>query len=227
MKLPFQVIDLTHPITSNSPTWEGGCGFLHEINLDYDACPTPVQFRVQTIKMNAGIGTHIDAPAHCIPGAKTVDELSLSDLIAPCVVINISMHAHATYECLASDILTFEKKYGKIPNGSFVIIRTGWEKFWLQPDQYRNQLQFPSVSLEAANLLLARHIVGLGIDTLSPDTEASGYPVHHAILGAEKYIIENIANADKLPPTGSFSLALPILTTGGTEASIRLIALLL
>lgn len=67
--------------------------------------------------------------------------------------------------------------------------------------------------------------VGLGIDTLSPDTEASGYPVHQAILGAGKYLVENVANADKLPPVGGFSLVMPIPTEGGTEAPIRLIGL--
>ena len=226
MKLPFHVIDLTHPITSTSPTWEGVCGFQHDIGLDYGACTTPVKFRVQNITMHAGVGTHIDAPAHCISGAKTVDELRLDDLIAPCVVIDISKQAHAKYQCLSSDIHSFEKKYGKIPKGTLVIIRTGWAQFWNQPEQYRNELQFPSISLAAANLLLERHIVGLGIDTLSPDTENSGFPVHQAILGAGKYIIENVANADKLPPIGSFTLALPILTTDGTEAPIRFIALL-
>ena len=73
-------------------------------------------------------------------------------------------------------------------------------------------------------LLLKRNIAGLGIDTLSPDTPQSGYPVHQALLGEGKYIIENVANAIQLPPIGSFSLALPILTIGGTEAPIRLVA---
>ena len=40
-----------------------------------------------------------------------------------------------------------------------------------------------------------------------------------------KYLVENVANADKLPPVGSFSLVMPILTEGGTEAPIRLIGL--
>ena len=55
---------------------------------------------------------------------------------------------------------------------------------------------------------------------------ASDYPVHQTLLGAGKYLVENVANADKLPAVGSYSLALPILTVGGTEAPIRLIGLL-
>lgn len=79
---------------------------------------------------------------------------------------------------------------------------------------------------EAAHFLLSRKIVGLGIDTLSPDRPDNGYPVHAALLGAGKYIIENIANADSLPSVGSFILALPIKIKEGTEAPIRLIALI-
>lgn len=225
IKFPYEAIDLTHVLSSVSPSWDGDCGFRHELVLDYETCTTPVKFRVQKINMDAGIGTHMDAPAHCIPGGKTIDELSLTDLIAPCVVIDISKQAHAAYQCSAADIQIFEQQYGTIPQGAFVIVRTGWDQFWHQPEQYRNNLQFPSISLSAACLLLDRNIAGLGIDTLSPDTESSGYPVHQAILGAEKYLVENVAHADKLPPIGSFSLVMPILSKNGTEAPIRLIGL--
>ena len=64
------------------------------------------------------------------------------------------------------------------------------------------------------------------IDTLSPDLPSSGFPVHKHVLGAGKYIVENIANASKLPPVGSITLAMPIKVAGLTEAPIRLIGLL-
>ena len=124
------------------------------------------------------------------------------------------------------DIRQFEREHGQIGAGAFVIVRTGWEQYWNEPEKYRNNLQFPSISRDAAELLLERKIAGLGIDTLSPDTPGSGYPVHEAILGAGKYIVENVANSSELPPLDSFSLALPIRTEGGTEAPMRLIGLI-
>lgn len=48
---------------------------------------------------------------------------------------------------------------------------------------------------------------------------------HATILGAGKFIIENIANADKLPQTGSTILIMPLKTKGAAESSIRLIGL--
>ncbi len=223
---PFNVIDLTHPISPESPSWDTSCGFQHKISLNYEQCSTTTKFRVQTIQMHAGIGTHIDAPAHCIPGGKTIEQLNLNELIAPCVVIDVSKQSHESYQCSKDDVQSFEQKYGKICRGSFVIIYTGWSQFWHQPQQYRNDLKFPSVSEEAALLFLEREIVGLGIDTFSADNAESDYPVHRALLSASKYLVENIAHAEKLPAVGSYSLALPILTAGGTEAPIRLIGLL-
>ncbi len=225
MSFPFHLIDLTHPLSTACPSWTGTCGFEHHLVTDYSNCAAPVKFRVQSITMHAGIGTHMDAPAHCIPGGKTIDQFELDQLIVPCFMIDIHEKSHANYQCSRKDLQTFELQYSKIAKNSFVIIHAGWSRFWNQPEQYRNHLQFPSVSIEAANFLLERDIAGLGIDTLSPDTETSGFPVHQALLGAGKYIVENVAHADKLPPAGSFSMSLPLLTEDGTEAPVRLVGL--
>ena len=222
---PYKIIDLTHTLAENSPSWGGNCGFKNQVKLDYSDCPSEFKFRVQQIKMHAGIGTHMDAPAHCIPGGETIDEIPLSNLIAPCVVIDVSEHIRERYSVSCDDIKLFEKKYGRIIPHSFVMIRTGWEQFWDQPEKYRNNHIFPSVLGEAAQFLLDREVVGLGIDTLSPDRPENGFPVHTLFLGAGKYIIENAANLKNLPPINSFILSLPLKTKGGTEAPMRLIGL--
>lgn len=222
---PYEIIDLTHTLDENIPSWTGGCGFRHHVVQDFDDCTTDVKFRNQEINMQAGIGTHMDAPAHCISGGMTIDQLLLSDLIAPCVMIDVSQKAHEKYSVSVEDIISFEQEYGVIPAESFVMIRTGWERFWKDPEKYRNNLVFPSVSGDAAAFLMARDIKGLGIDTLSPDRPESGYPVHATVLGAGKYIVENASQLEKLPPQGSFILVLPIKIRGGAEAPVRLIGL--
>jgi len=221
-----RIIDLTHCLDKNIPTWDGGCGFHREMKLDYSQCSTEVKFRVNGIKMDAGIGTHIDAPAHCIPNGFTIDQLPLNSLMVPCVVIDVSEIAHERYRVSPLDIKRFENKYGVLSPGRFVMIRTGWERFWNEPKKYHNNHIFPSVSKEAAEFLLERGIVGIGIDTLSPDIPESGYPVHAALLGSGKYIIENAANLHMLPACGSLILAMPMKIKDGTEAPVRLIALI-
>ena len=219
------LVDLTHPLTQDIPTWSGSCGFHLEIKKDYDQI-----FRVEQIKMHGGAGTHMDAPCHRFEGGLSIGEISLDNCLVPLAIIDVSQRADATYQISKEDIAEYEKNYGKIVEKSLVIGYTGWDRFWNEPVAYRNidekgMMQFPSFSLAAAELLVARKISGLGIDTLSPDTPRSSFPVHHLILGEGLYIIENVANASKMPPTGSYALVMPIKAMGSAEAPIRLVGL--
>jgi len=217
-------IDLTHTLSSSIPHWSGGCGFKHSITSDYSDSKGKTKFHVQSINMFGGIGTHMDAPLHCIPGAIDIASIPLSQLIAPCIVIDVSSKADENYVVTIDDIKQFESQHGLINKNSFVIIHTGWGNFWSNPKKYRNNLLFPTISIQAAELLLQRDIVGLGIDTLSPDNEKQDFPIHYLILSEGKYIIENVANASKIPPTGASTIALPIKIQEGTESPIRLVA---
>ena len=225
MKFPYTIVDLTHTLHEDVVTWDGECGFSKQITIDYKEFTSEVKFRVQHFNMRAGVGTHIDTPAHAIPGGLCVDQISLNDLIAPCVVIDQSKHMHERLMLSVQNIQEFEEQYGIIEPRSLVIFRSGWEQYWNDPECYRNNHVFPSVSIAAAEYLMQRDIVGIGIDTLSPDIPENDYPVHALLLGAWKYILENVANSGSLPPTGSYILALPIKVLGGTEAPIRLIGL--
>ncbi len=223
MKFPYTLIDLTHTINQNIPTWEGHCGFTHRILQDYDE-EQAVKFRVGQFEMHAGIGTHLDAPAHCIPGALTIDQIPLAKLLAPCVVLDVSLQCHEHYCVTPQDIQNFEKQFFPILPGAFVMIKTGWEQFWQKPEKYRNNYLFPSVSKAAALMLLEKEVCGLGIDTLSPDCPESGFPVHQLFLQSGKWLVENAANLNHLPITGSYILPVPIKVKEATEAPIRLLA---
>ena len=226
MVFPFKVVDLTHTLHHDIPTWNGGCGFHHDVHMDYADCQGEDKFCVMKIRMHAGVGTHMDAPSHCHPQDKNVDDFDMNDLIMPSVVIDVSDNIHEYYRVTVDDILDFESQYGQINTNTCVMIRTGWDRFWHDPMQYRNDHKFPSVSIEAAHLLIERHVKALGIDTLSPDRPADGFNVHQAFLGHNKILIENVAHLDQLPPMGSYSAALPMKIAQGTEAPIRLIGLI-
>ncbi|KTD74849.1 metal-dependent hydrolase [Legionella waltersii] len=223
---PYQLIELTHTLDENSPAWEETCGFSSSIVLDYADSTSETPFRVQSLSMPAGMGTHMDAPAHCCPDGLSIDQIPLDQLVSPCVVIDVSTKAHALYNVTPQDIADFEKTHGLIQPDSFVIMKTGWSRFWGNPLQYRNNHNFPSVSAETATLLVSRGIVGLGIDTLSPDRPDDDYPVHRILLNSGRYIVENIANSEQLPSIGSFVMAFPLKIKQATEAPMRLIGLL-
>ncbi len=222
----FKIVDLTHPLSSHIPTWNGSCGFCLEIKKDYDK-----MFRVQQIKMHAGLGTHMDAPSHRIPGGNSIAEIPLEQLIVPACVIDVSAQADADYEVSIEDIENYEKEYGKIPQSSLVIAYTGWSRYWSCSDAYRNvdgkgQMHFPAFSATSAQWLLRRDVAGIAIDTLSPDCLDQTFPVHKTILGAGKYIIENIANCSQIPPHGSLVMALPLRAQEATESPVRIACLI-
>src|SRR3990167_3284925 len=222
----MKLIDLTHALNETIPAWDLGCGFQKILNSDYKDCVGDVKFRNQRLSCFAGIGTHMDAPSHCIPGGLSIADIPLEKLIQPCIVIDASQKANEHYCVSVDDINAFEKQHGVIQKNVFVIFHTGWCQYWNEPERYRNNLLFPSVSIEAAQLLLDRDIVGMGIDTLSPDSGGKYFPVHQAILGAGRYIVENVANANQLPSVGAQIIALPLKIEEGAESPIRLIAML-
>lgn len=226
----FSPIDLTHPLHEGIPTWSGGCGFKLEIKLDYSE-----GLCVQSLKSHAGVGTHIDAPTHFIKDSWNIADIPLENLIVPVSVLDITHKMDPNLFISPSDIEAFEKTHGRIPDHSLFLANTGWSKYWSEPLKYRNpdskgQMHFPGFSKEAAALLLKRNIVGLGIDTLSPDGSNNGlgvrYPVHETLLGAKKYIIENVANLNQMPPIGAYAIALPPRSSHATESAMRLVGLI-
>lgn len=226
MTFPYKLIDLTHLLDNTIPTWNGGCGFNHDVHIDYADCTSEDKFRVMKVKMHAGIGTHMDAPSHCIAGGRFIHDFDVNDLSMPCVVIDVSDKCFERYSLSVQDVEDFESQFGPIAQGSCVMVKTGWSKFWHTPSKYHNNHVFPSVSLEAVELLLERGVNALGIDTLSPDRPEDGFNVHKAFLGADKIIIENVANLGSMPPTGGFVMVLPFKIKDGTEAPIRLVGLI-
>ena len=152
--------------------------------------------------------------------------------------------AHATLvsrEALLAD----EAAHGRMPWGALVCIRTGWaECRYDEPPRYLNapdasdvdeligkpRMRFPGVSADAARMLVAeRGAVGLGIDTLSPDGGAggaAGFPVHHAVLGADCYLLENLRLTAALPPRGAVAFVAPLNIAGAPEAPARVWAML-
>lgn len=153
-------------------------------------------------------GTHIDAPGHFIAGGRRSPQLTPNELIAPIVVIDISRRAAANPDAVVTpdDLVSFERRHGRIPRGALVAMYSGWESRVGDPQAFRNAdasgtFHFPGFGIEAADWLLSnRDIVGIGVDTLSLDHGPSQtFDVHLAILGADRYGVENLANLSRIP----------------------------
>lgn len=227
------VIDLTYPLNSKNAYWPGPS----YSPFTYESVATLEKNNVFSGKYSTPehLGTHIDAPNHFAAGKPSVDQIPLEKLIGPAVVIDVSstVGENDDYLLNVDEILSWEKAHGKVPQGAIVLLNTGWAKRWNNYAEYKNadevgKLHFPGFSEEAARFLVEeRNINGIGIDTLSADYGPStDFKVHHIINGAGKYILENVANLDKLPPAGATLIIAPIKIEGGSGGQTRVWAIL-
>ncbi len=86
---PYRLIDLTHTITPNAPTWDATPGYRLRVTHNYDPHLT-YSFKSTHFSMYCNTGTHVDASAHYIPGGITTDQLAINDLVMPCYIIDVT-----------------------------------------------------------------------------------------------------------------------------------------
>lgn len=223
-----RVVDLTHRLHDATPVWPGERAFSMTRVTDYDA-----GFRAHDLAMGEGVGTHLDAPAHVVEGTRSLHEIPVEELVAPAVVIDVRAKAATDpdYVINGDDIVDWEAIHGPVPVACVVIFNTGWHERFNDPPAYlgtddEGGMHFPGLSAEAAQALVERDVIAVGIDTPSLDPgRATSLEAHRVILGANKYQIENLANLGALPEIGATLIvaALPILD--GTQAPARVIAL--
>ncbi len=186
-------------------------------------------------------GTHVDAPIHFAEKGRTIEQIPLEEWIGPAVKIDVTekCEKNRDYRLDVHDIKKWEKKYGKIPDGAWVIMYTGIDTKYY-PDKKKvlgtnktgeealPELSFPGFSPESIEFLIEeRNITGIAIDTPSIEYgKSKDFKVHQILCGADKLALENIANLDKLPPSGAVLYVIPIPIKGGTGAPARVFAIL-
>lgn len=178
-------------------------------------------------------GTHMDAPGHFISGGRRSPEITTRELFAPIAVLDISAKVSRDPDAVVTvdDIRRFERRYGRIPARAGVFMYSGWETRVNDPAAFKNAdangtYHFPGFGIEATEFLLSkRNISSIGVDTLSLDHGPSTtFDVHLAILGADKYGLENLANLSKIPPLGARAFVGLIPWEEGSGGPCRVIA---
>ncbi len=232
-----KVIDLTYSFDASTIYWPTAKSFDWQ-KESWGISPGGYWYAAARYAASEHGGTHIDSPIHFGKGQATTDEIPVSRLIGPAVVIDVAAACEKDpdYRLSASDIASWEKKYGPVPDGAIALVHTGWGRFWPDKKRYLGSdvpgdtahLHFPGISREAAEYLVTkRRISGVGIDTASMDYGPSkDFIAHQIINGANLYGLENVANLERLPPTGATLIALPMKIKGGTGGPTRIIAIL-
>jgi kynurenine formamidase len=206
-------IDLTHTITPNMPVWKGFGPATFTPSIDpltgvpYTYAKDGFEATAYTIATDQ-FGTQLDPPAHWAPEYPGIDELPATYAVRPLVVISVvrQVNRNPNYAIQVSDIRAFEKRNGRIPEGSVVMVRSDWSKRWTDDPEKAKALAadpvFPGVSLSALKFLhLKRHILFHGHEPLDTDTtptlEGEFWLMHHGYTQAE-----GVANLDEVAATG-------------------------
>lgn len=230
-------IDLSHAYDQNTPYWPTAEGFQFDTVFEGITEGGYYYSAYQFSSAEHG-GTHIDAPIHFAAGKQTVDEIPLERLTGPAIVINVqdSVAGYIDYQISITDFQNWEKEYGPIPDGSIILLNTGFSRHWPDKNKYLGTaergpsavalLHFPGLHPEAAKWLVEqRSIRAIGLDTPSIDYGRSSDFMSHRILFASNIpAFENLAGLDQLPSRGAYIVALPMKIKGGSGGPLRIAA---
>lgn len=224
-----RLVDLSLPLNERTPVWPGerAVGFRLETidTLEKDG------MLAGKFSMPEHMGTHIDAPNHFVAGQPGVEAIRAAQLFGPGVRIDMSVKAEQDADAMltVADLERWELRHGAIPKGAIVLLQTGWGRHVENIARYQNRdatgkLHFPGYSAEAAEWLVReRDIRGLGIDTMSVDRGLSAkFEVHHVILKAGRYALENVTRLEDLPPRDFGVIVAPIKIDGGSGGPTRI-----
>jgi kynurenine formamidase len=182
-------------------------------------------------------GTHYDAPSHFCntPKCWYPEDIPVSAFYGEACVVNVTENAekYPNYGLSVKDLIKHERKYGRIPDDSYVIMYSGWGKYFSNKTAYMgdeknmSKMAWPSFSPNAIKWLLDnRDIKGIGVDSLSLDVANLAFKMSHVLaLSNNKIGLENLANVEKMPARGATIVAFPMKIKGGTGGPARVVAM--
>ena len=210
----MKVTDLTHVIYSDMPVFPG----TEQPILEKVKALENEGYREAKISMYSHTGTHIDAPAHMLSQGPRLDDLDVEHYIGKAVILDFSTGGMELID-LAS-LKPYEEKIKKV---EFLIIKTGWSKYWGDKKYFED---FPSLSEEAAKWLSEFNLKGIGVDTASIDTiKSTTFAVHKILLQKNILIIENLTNLDSLGKEYFVLSVLPLKNKNADGSPVRAVSI--
>lgn len=200
------MIDLSHPIRTGMTVYPGDPGVRCTQSLTLEADGVAVM----SVSLGSHTGTHVDAPAHLIAGGRSINEVTLGELVGDALVLHIADRVGPGTRIDAAMLAPELEKFVAVPR--IVLLHTGWDRHF----DTDLALDHPFLARDAADALWQRGMRVLGVDTLSPDRTAAAvagggsglglgldaapgvFPVHDLVLGGDGLIVENLRGLERL-----------------------------
>lgn len=238
----IEVLDLTAPLSGDTPILTLPEPFantipaaLEPVSAFDDAGP---MWAWNNLHTGEHTGTHLDAPTHWVTGrdGDSVEKIPPTRLIGPVAVVDVTAEVAADPDFLLEPehVTAWEAENGPLPDGAWLILRTGWGERSTDPVRFANAdvdgPHTPGLSAACAKYLAeSTAITGLGVETVGIDAGAAGgfdpvFPAHYHLLGNDKYGLTQLQNVDKLPTVGAVLVVSPLPIVGGTGSPARVYA---
>ncbi|MBO0847656.1 MAG: cyclase family protein [Nocardioides sp.] len=238
-----QVVDLTARLSAETPIIQLPPEFgqtarfeLEEISRYDDRGPA---WYWNNFRSGEHTGTHFDAPNHWVTGRDGDDVASVpvEHLIRPAVVLDFSAECadDADFLLEVDHIKAWEKEHGSLPDGGWMLYRTGWDARSDSQERFINANETgphtPGMSIECARWVAEESpVIGVGVETVGTDAGAAHsfeppFPCHSYLMGSGKYGLTQLQNLASLPPTGALLVVGPLPIVTGSGAPARTVAL--
>ncbi|WP_028925127.1 cyclase family protein [Pseudonocardia acaciae] len=239
----IEVVDLTAPLRDSTPVLRLPEPFANTINFQLEEISRyderGPRWYWNNIHTGEHTGTHVDAPNHWLSGkdGNDVSQIPLRTLVAPAVVLDVSDRVAADPDFLLQieDVRKWEAEHGALPDGGWLLYRTGWDVRSNDSESFLNVddagSHTPGVAAECAKWLAEESpIAGFGVETVGTDAGRAmeldpAFPCHELILGAGKCGLTQLRNLDRLPATGAMLVVSPLPIVGGSGSPARVYAL--
>lgn len=138
-------------------------------------------FDLHVFCMSNHCGTHVDAPAHFIPGGATISELSLELMNGRCRVIQVRNGEKVDLPELKKLVLMDDFR---------VLLKTRNSHLWRNPEFSKDYIY---LTADAASYLVDNGVKLVGFDYLSVDRYGDdSFPVHQRLLENNIILVEGL-----------------------------------
>lgn len=209
-------IDLSLTISESIPSFPGSPKpqFIDWLDIKTDG------YNLELLFLSTHTGTHLDAPYHFVKNGLKINQIPLDRLIGKGILIKLKKSKNISITKL--DIVTFEKRNGKIPDHSSLFFYTGWQKNLKNHNYFTEN---PGLDTSSAKYLAAKKINLIGIDSPNIDLgKDESFNVHHILSKNNILIVENLTNMNKIQSKEFNFTILPLKLKDATGSPVRAIA---
>ncbi|KAF5293766.1 hypothetical protein FQA39_LY03251 [Lamprigera yunnana] len=225
------VYDLTWPVNNNTVCWADFRRFEYTKQFTQESSNGD-WIAANEFAIAEHCGTHIDAPYHFKKRGWKLNEIPITRLYVRAIKIDVSEETSRlgyNARLLPKHLVNWERRYGKIPKNSVMLVYFNWGKYYHDRISYLggdtvDQFKFPGISKEAGEWIVNHtSLVGIGVDVASIDIH--DYTDNHkAFVGKSMFNLENVKIPASLPAKIYRLAVLPMNLEGGTGGPVRILA---